>query len=563
MSGQSFSNPGSAVGTLLAGVSVFAIAHGLPGWMGMTPDPGTDFFLTLVKGLGAFGVLGGLIGLQGLWSTSERRKVSGQTSGVFGTAAFATAAECEARSLFDPNGLYLGIVHDDGEALPLFHNGKAHLLTCAPARQGKGINVVIPNLLHYSGSVVVTDPKGELAAVTSAHRRERMGHDVAVFNPWALHDLPHARINPLEPLITMAGDLALQRGLVDEVSANSLQLLPEPEDTRNGHFRIASRGLMDAGQLYLALHKPELCTLPELYRLVSSRTRLVAMAEEMQESEALGRLLVDLGTNLADQMRNNPEQFEDFRTGAVNALSIHKPGSFLGEAVSASDIALSDLKGGKLSLYLAFPPDKIGTHGSVLGLIVTQAINAVSRSKRDGSVLFLLDEFANLGKLSGLAESLTTLPGLGVRVWMIVQELAEVTRLYGPHTAQTIQSQAEVKQFFAVNGDELAQSLSKALGQRTVKTHNYNLGKTAADEIGESLSETGQPLMRPEDIKAMGESEQLLLIKGLSPIFAGRVPFWFAAPWGAWAAPNPVEGDYPQPKPLFELEYELEGKDDE
>ncbi len=64
----------------------------------------------------------------------------------------------------------------DGQ--PLFYSGKAHLLTCAPARQGKGIGVVIPNLLHYSGSVVVTDPKGELAAVTAAHRRERFGQEV-------------------------------------------------------------------------------------------------------------------------------------------------------------------------------------------------------------------------------------------------------------------------------------------------------------------------------------------------------------------------------------------------
>jgi type IV secretion system protein VirD4 len=63
----------------------------------------------------------------------------------------------------------------------------------------------------------------------------------------------------------------------------------------------------------------------------------------------------------------------------------------------------------------------------------------------------MLDEFANIGKLAGLAESLTALPGLGVRVWMIVQELAELVRIYGPNTAKTIQSQAEVRQFFAVN----------------------------------------------------------------------------------------------------------------
>ena len=105
-----------------------------------------------------------------------------------------------------------------------------------------------------------------------------------------------------------------------------------------------------------------------------------------------------------------------------------------------------------------FPNDRMATHGAVVGLIVNQGISAVSRSEQRGEVLFLLDEFANMGKLSGLAESLTALPGLGVRVWMFVQELAELVRLYGPHTARTILSQAEVKQFFAVQDDQLAKN---------------------------------------------------------------------------------------------------------
>jgi type IV secretion system protein VirD4 len=62
-------------------------------------------------------------------------------------------------------------------------------VTVAPARQGKGINVVIPNLLHFQGSVFVTDPKGELAAVTAAHRAERFGQKVYVLNPWGVHGL--------------------------------------------------------------------------------------------------------------------------------------------------------------------------------------------------------------------------------------------------------------------------------------------------------------------------------------------------------------------------------------
>ncbi|MDG1168139.1 MAG: type IV secretory system conjugative DNA transfer family protein [Sulfitobacter sp.] len=262
-------------------------------------------------------------------------------------------------------------------------------------------------------------------------------------------------------------------------------------------------------------------------------------------------------------MADNADLFGDFRTGAVQQVAIFEPGGYLADAVSASDIALGDLKSGNVSLYLAFPPDRIASHGAALGLIVNQAIRAVARSPEKGDVLFMLDEFANLGKLSGLAESLTALPGLGVRVWMIVQEMAEIVRLYGPHTAKTINSQAEVRQFFAVNSDELAQSLSKALGQKTVKTKSHNLGRFDTDEIGESLAESGQPLIRAEEIMQLGPSQQLLLVKGVNPILGQRLPFWFVAPWRAWASINPVEGDYPAVNPIIRLGYTAEETEQE
>ncbi|MHA3976482.1 type IV secretory system conjugative DNA transfer family protein [Halovulum sp. GXIMD14794] len=455
-----------------------------------------------------------------------------------------------------PSGLYLGLM--DGQ--PLFHSGKAHLLTAAPARQGKGINAVFPNLLHYTGSVVVTDPKGDLAAVTAAHRRGRFGQRVVVLNPWGLHGLPQDRINPLESLIELAGDPARQRGLTDEVKATALQLLPEPEDTRNFYFREGSRTILRGALLYLALCQPKLCTLPEAWCIVANPKRLARAVDAMCRSDALGGLLAVLVDDLASQIDGNPDQFADFRAGAVQALDIFEPGGYLADAVSFSDIALADLKSGDVSIYLAFPQDRIASHGAALGLIVNKAITAVARFDERGEVLFILDELANMGKLTGLAESLTALPGLGVRVWMFVQELAELIRIYGPHTARTLLSQAEVTQSFAVQDFELVKTLSQALGQKTVKTRNYNLGRLDTDEVGESLSETGKPLMAADEIRLMGRDEQLLLVSGLPPVKAQRVPFWFIAPWAEWATDNPLAPPYPTEKPLVQLSYALESK---
>ncbi|MDF0596320.1 type IV secretory system conjugative DNA transfer family protein [Psychromarinibacter halotolerans] len=542
----------SPTGALLLGVSFIALAHYAPAMLGGT-NAADDLYLGFFKAVGGITVLGSIAGYYSAWRQLEKRIASEKPSGVFGEASFATVEDCDDAGLLNPQGLYLGTL--DGQ--PLFHSGKAHLLTCAPARQGKGINVVLPNLLHYTGSVVVTDPKGELAAVTAAHRRERFGQRVVVLNPWGLHGLPQDRINPLEGLIAIAGDPARQRGLTDEVKAIALQLLPEPEDTKNFYFREGSRTILRAVLLYLALSQPKLCTLPEAWRLVANPKRLARAVDAMCRSDALGGLLADLGDDLASQIEGNPDQFADFRAGAVQALDIFEPGGYLADAVSFSDIALADLKSGDVSIYLAFPQDRIASHGAALGLIVNQAITAVARSDERGQVLFLLDEFANMGKLAGLAESLTALPGLGVRVWMFVQELAELIRIYGQYTARTLLSQAEVKQFFSVQDFELARTLSQALGQKTVKTRNFNLGRLDTDEIGESLSETGRPLMAADEIRLMPRDKQLLLVNGLLPVKAQLVPLWFVSPWRDWAEPNPVEGDFPNPRPLFQLGYEL------
>ena len=543
--------PDSPTGLLFLGVSALAIAaywSSVPDDMIGASKDLKVFFATM---FGAIATFGGTMGVWRRYLIVQDRKATQINSGIYGTASFADLRDCKNHGLLDPDGLYLGLL--DGQ--PLFYSGKAHLLTCAPARSGKGINVVIPNLLHYTGSVVVTDPKGELAAVTAAHRQACFGHRVIVFNPWGLHGLPQHRINPLQELIRLAATPAGQRGLADEAAAIALQLLPEPEDARNRFFRDGARSILRAGLLYLAVTAPERCTLPELWQLIYSASRLARMAAAMQESEALGGLLATLGDDLMSQIDDNGGQFADFRAGAVQALDIYQPGGYLGAAVSGSDIDLADVKRGGMSVYLAFPQDRIGSHGAALGLIVNQAITGVARSPEKGRALFLLDEFANLGRLSGLAQSLTALPGLGIRVFMLVQELAELTRLYGPHTTETILSQSEVKQFFAVNTADTAQKLSRALGQRTVKTSSFNLGRTIDDDVGESVSETGQPLLRPEDLLRMGPSEQLLLVKGMRPIWAQRIPFTYVAPWAGWAASNPVEGDYPPVKPLVKLSY--------
>jgi len=49
----------------------------------------------------------------------------------------------------------------------MIDDGQTHVLVAAPTGSGKGVGVVIPNLLNWNGSAVVLDIKGENHELTS------------------------------------------------------------------------------------------------------------------------------------------------------------------------------------------------------------------------------------------------------------------------------------------------------------------------------------------------------------------------------------------------------------
>src|SRR5205814_4611648 len=67
----------------------------------------------------------------------------------------------------------------------LTYAGDGHLMTVAPTGAGKGVGLIIPALLTYPGSVIVTDIKGENYQVTARYRRA-LGQQVVVLDPFGL-----------------------------------------------------------------------------------------------------------------------------------------------------------------------------------------------------------------------------------------------------------------------------------------------------------------------------------------------------------------------------------------
>src|SRR5206468_5382525 len=76
--------------------------------------------------------------------------------------------------------------HLNAPGAPITSQPENHTLVIARNGAGKGTRVIIPTLLRYASSMLVIDPKGELAAVSGRTRRDQLHQDIQILNPWGV-----------------------------------------------------------------------------------------------------------------------------------------------------------------------------------------------------------------------------------------------------------------------------------------------------------------------------------------------------------------------------------------
>ena len=110
----------------------------------------------------------------------------------FGDAHWATWQEIHNAGLFAREGLILGKY----KGKYLISDTPTHCIIIAPTRSGKGIGIVVPNLLNWPDSIICLDIKHENFRNTAGFRKEH-GHDVFMWSPLDQNGKSH-RYNPLD-----------------------------------------------------------------------------------------------------------------------------------------------------------------------------------------------------------------------------------------------------------------------------------------------------------------------------------------------------------------------------
>ena len=424
------------------------------------------------------------------------------------------------------SGLVIGREDRNGGGL-LRYAGPAHLITIAPTRTGKGVGTIIPNLLTAARSVLVIDPKGENAAVTW-RARSRFG-PVHVLDPFEVTGLPPASYNPLDRIDAFAIDAAEDAALL----ADALITDP-PHQVAEAHWNEEARALLTGLILFVAAEEASerrgLATVRELLTLPVDRfERLLA---GMQDSPVAGGLVARAANrHLAKSDRE--------ASGVLSSAQRHT--HFLDSprmtaVMRRSDVPFTVLKERTATVFLVLPPDRISTYSRWLRLMVAQAMTELARSsaRPPAPVLFLLDEFAALGRLEPVERAMGLMAGYGVQLWPILQDLHQLRGTYGTR-AGTFLSNAGLVQVFNVNDIDTAEWVSRALGDTTEMYETRSSGETrdrnrplagGSSSTGTAAHLVRRALLTPDEVRRLPPDRQILFQAGAPPIFARKLRYY-------------------------------------
>lgn len=412
--------------------------------------------------------------------------------------------------------------------------GQQFVLLAAPARSGKGVGIVIPNLLSYSDSVVVLDIKQENFRLTAGFRRAH-GQAVYLFNPFAEDGCTH-RYNPL----SVVADGMFRVG---DILAIGYVLYPA-----GGHdefWKDQARNLL-LGLVLL------LCDLREARRAGASGVPdyPITMGEVLRQSSGngqpvktyLNRMLIQHRQYLSRACIDALNRFlaNDDKVLASILATFNAPltiwaNPIVDAATSANDFDLRDVRRCKMSVYLGVTPDHLSEAAILMNLMFSQLVNLNTKELAEDNpalkyqCLLLLDEMTAIGKIQIIARAVAYMAGYNLRLLSIVQSDSQLESVYGRADARTIVTNHAMQILFAPREQKDANAYSEMLGTRTERSRSTSRSNGmfgARGGASESFSDQRRALMLPQEIKELDRDKEIILLENTKPILADRICYW-------------------------------------
>ena len=351
------------------------------------------------------------------------------------------------------------------------YTGDGHIKTIGPNGSGKTRNLLLPNLCDLPNwSILVIDPKAELAVSTAKYRKDA-GSEIVTFDPYGVIESCYPGLVKEQPYLKSIGfnPIAMLDPESDDFPDNA-KLIAEAlikVDERDPHWGLAAQTLVTGLAMGLRMRDPS-NSLADLRKALG------------QSPEVLGNYIHDLIVEKGEKepaIATKLSRFEKITPESRELLSIlsnavtqtdwldSKP---ICRALSGGAYDFSIMKQRPVTIFLVLPPSRLVTHSTWLRLMITSVLTPLIRTKtqdKDVPVLFMLDEFAALGHLEVIERTMPIMRGFGIKLWMILQDISQLKNCYKTLWESFI-ANAGVTQSFAPNDMTTREYLAKYSGKR-------------------------------------------------------------------------------------------------
>ena len=445
-----------------------------------------------------------------------------------------------------------GALKSDYAGVPLISNGtelwvddgEYHTLVIGATGSGKTQDTILPTikvLAKKGESVVVTDPKGEIYEKAGGLLKKN-GYNILLLNfrspqngnTWNPLELPYRlyKNGNQDKAIELLDDLALNI-LYDETSANND---PFWEKTAADYFSgIALAMFEDTTEDKININS-------------------INMTATVGEDKFGGSTYIKEYFNMKDPASaayvnaSGTVMAPNETKGGIISVFKQKVKLFasrenLSEMLSYSDFPLDSIGKQKTALFIIIQDEK-KTYHSLATILIKQIYETlIDVAQENGGSLpirtnFLLDEFANMPPLKDVTTMITAARSRQIRFTMIIQNFAQLNKVYGKDDAETIKGNCG--NIIYLISTELAalEEISKLCGEKKSKKDD----KTAST-----------PLVTVSDLQRMKQFDHILLRMRKNPFKTSFVPD-FKIDWGQCVSPKI---DYPvrekKPVAIFDI----------
>ena len=459
---------------------------------------------------------------------------------VPGDARTATEDEFHERvGARDSKSIYLGHYYDaeaDQATGELFYTDERHFLVFGPNGCGKGVRFLIPNLAVglEAQSVIVIDPKGELAYQTAEHRRN-IGHEVMILNPFNVLGLGSNGFNPLTTLDPKASTF------YDDAAAIGEALIKI--EGKDPHWSESAQGLVVGLVMWEKLRNGDKANLENVRAMLTEGDEWIRVKgsdgkwhpKQTAGLRVTAAKMVAAGGfeigSLAGRFTADNDELASIRSTADTQTRwlLSQP---VREDLKKGGIDFRKLKERPTTVYVVLPAEWLRTHSVWLRLVIVSALRSLYRVSGLRTVM-LIDEMPALGHLGPLEDAFGLVRGYGVQIAAVFQDLGQLKALYQERW-ETFIANAGVVLGFAPNDLTTADWMSRRSGQQSIlakgisQSTGTSSGGKGSVSSGVSISEQqiGVPLFLPHQLIGFETGMGLLWLAGL-----GHSTRFFAPPW--------------------------------